>query len=1116
MAKKLQHFLIKPVSATFAMAFCISCSLLLSPSCHKKNKALNGKPFFQALQPRQTGLNFSNTLKATDDLDVFSYMYFYNGAGAAAGDFNNDGLIDVFFASNQGDNKIFLNEGGLHFKDVSAEANIPQDAGWHTGVSVVDINNDGLLDIYICKVGRFKQLQGSNQLLICTQIKDGIPVYEDQAQQYGLQFSGFSTQAAFFDYDRDGDLDMYLLNHAMHQDGSFTQRSKFLNSYDSLSGDRLFRNDNGQFTNETQQSGINSSAIGFGLGIAIADINMDGWPDLYIGNDFHENDYLYINQRDGSFKEEATQRLMHSSRFSMGVDIEDINNDSYPDIISMDMLAEDPYILKRSLGDEEYDVFYEKIDNGYSYQYSRNNFQLNRRNGLFSEIGMYAGMAATDWSWSPLLFDFDNDGWKDLFVANGIPKRLNDIDYVNFIYNREVQKQLQQTPSSNLVEKYHEIKVPNKFYKNKDGLRFEDIESSVENDLPTFSNGAVYADFDNDGDIDIIVNNINDPALLYENKHVDADKKNSDAIKIELKGSPGNINAIGTSVLVHAGNNRQWYHNNTVKGFMSSMMGPLHVGTGSQPIDSAFLIWPDGSFQKIDIADSSSVKFSYKTGLPAFDYQAFFTPNYIAAAAADVAKQQGLQWLHREDRFDEFNREPLMPHMVSAEGPAIAVADINGDGLEDVFIGAAKNFMPGLMLQQPNKTFKQVLPDCLRKDSAYEDVDAAWADVNNDGHPDLLVASGGNEFQGKDPYMLPRLYMNDGKGNFEKNTTVFEQVFVNASCIKPHDFDGDGWIDVFIGARNVAGSYGEIPTSYLLKNNGKGGFVNVTATISKQLEKAGLITDAVWVDVNGDGLKDLVVCKEWGTITAFINHKTSFTPQEITHKKGWWNCIKPVDIDGDGDMDFIAGNLGLNSRFKASVKEPVHLYYNDFDGNDRKEQVVTYYVKGREIPYASKDELQKQMPVIRKKYLYAEDFARADIIGLFSEAKIKEAIHLQADYFSNALLINEAGTFKTVALPAEAQFSSIKDATVMDANRDSLPDILLGGNYYYNNISTGRYDADYGTILINKGNGNFIVEPIHGVSIKGQVRKIEPLHIGKSLHYLVARNNDSTMLLRFK
>lgn len=1104
---------------TYLFCVFIIVNFVCAAGCSRADRKI-AHPAFKVLEHDHTGLNFNNTLTQTNRLNMFSYMYFYNGAGTGAGDFNNDGLIDLFFASNQGSNKLFLNEGNLHFRDVSEEAKVPQDHGWSTGVSVVDINNDGLLDIYICKVGQFAGLKSENQLLVCKGIKDGIPFYEDQAAQYGLHFSGFSTQASFFDYDMDGDLDMYLLNHAVHQDGSFAPRKKFLNTYDSLSGDRLYRNDGNYFTDVTRQSGINSSAIGYGLGIAVSDINLDGWPDIYIGNDFHENDYLYINRKNGTFTDENTQRLMHTSKFSMGVDIADANNDGYPEIMTADMLPADPYILKRSLGDDDYDIFYDKISFGYNYQYSRNTLQYNRRNGVFSETGLYSGIYATDWSWAPLWVDFDNDGLKDLFISNGIPTRLNDMDYVNFIYKSEIQKRSRDGVIENsdiaLMRKYPEIKIPNKFYKNKSGLRFQDMEFAIDNDLPCFSNGAVYADFDNDGDLDVVVNNINDFVLLYENKAVQ--NGNEDFVSVTLKGPEKNRNAIGAKLILFANEEIRTYENYPEKGFMSGMVTPVHIGLYQTKVDSVFLVWPDHSFQKITIQPPTRrITYTYTKGLPLFNYSLIADfKKKKSRPVTDITREVQLGFVHKENNFNEFSREPLMPHMVSAEGPALAVADINKDGLEDVFIGASKTFQSAIFLQKPGGVFLKVPQDCLVQDSMYEDTDAVWCDVNNDGNIDLIVASGGNEYYGANEHLLPRIYLNDGKANFVKSQNPFNNQYVTASCIAFSDFNGDGFIDLFLGGRAVPWNYGEVPDSYLLQNDGTGKFVDVTHTNAKALSKIGMVTGALWIDLDKDGDNDLVVSCEWGPISVLLNTNGVFTKKDLIDKKGWWNFILPVDIDADGDMDFIAGNLGLNSRLHASAQEPVRLYFNDFDDNGKKEQILTYYVQGKEIPFAGKDELQKQIPLLKKKYFYAEDFAKATLTDIFSSGKIKDATVLSADYFSNAILVNNGNlNFSIQPLPWEAQLTTYRSAAIIDANNDSLPDLLLGGNYYANSIASGRYDADYGTILINKGNGKLQCENLNGIVIKGQIRHIQPISIAGKDAFILARNNDTAVVLKF-
>ncbi len=1096
----------------------IFCLFITINGCNSKN---NQEPAFQVLDATKTGLDFNNKLTPTAEFNMFKYMYFYNGGGIGAGDFNNDGLIDLFFSSNQGQNKIYLNQGKLKFKDVTAEAQIPQDGGWSTGVSVVDINNDGLLDIYICRVGNFETLHSKNQLLICQGIdKNGVPFYKDEAHEYGLDFSGFSTHAVFFDYDMDGDLDMFLLNHSVHQNGTFAPRSSFLGTYNPLSGDRLYRNDgNNKFTDVTKESAINSSAISYGLGVGVSDIDLDGWPDMYVGNDFHENDYLYINQHNGTFKEELTDRIMHTSQFSMGVDIADINNDAYPDIISMDMLPSDPYILKRSLGEDEYNTFNMKLGYGYNNQYTRNNLQLNRRNGMFSEVGLYSGVAATDWSWAPLWMDFDNDGLKDLFVSNGIPKRLNDMDYVNYVSSNEIQEKILNSNLGDkdmaLINKFPEIKLPNKFFKNLGNVQFQDIGNEISGDMPTFSNGAIYADLDNDGDLDVVVNNIDDPVLVYENKS--NDKKDKPFLEVKLKGSSKNINAIGAKIIVYDSNEIRTYEKYPVRGFQSSMEIPMHIGLDKTKVDSILLIWPDNTYQSIQWKESSQITIQYQPGLPKYDYARLTTHwKNPTRQMVDITKEVNLQFKHEENPFVEFDREPLIPFMVSREGPALAVGDANGDGLDDVFIGSSKGNKSAIFLQLPSGKFERSVQPALDNDSTYEDVDAAWIDVNNDGKTDLVIAGGGNEYYGNDTIQQPRVYLNDGKAHFTKLAHAFDNIFLTASCVVPYDFNGDGYVDLFIGARGVPFEYGQIPQSYLLQNDGKGHFKDVTAQYNMELSKIGFVKSALWYDMDKDGNKDLIVSLEWGGIVAFINNKGSFTKKILSDKNGWWNFVLPVDINGNGNISLIAGNEGLNNRLTASVKEPVRLYYNDFDDNGKKEQVLTYYLQGHEIPFANKDELQKQIPIIKKRFLYAEDFAKASLNNIFSADKLKNADVLTADYFPNSVLINDGKlNFITQPLPWLAQLSPYKDGVVVNANNDKLPDILLFGNFYENNIQMGRNDADFGTILINRGNGKFDCESINGLQIKGQVRHIKKIKIGKQEAYIIVRNNDSAMVIKF-
>jgi enediyne biosynthesis protein E4 len=1091
---------------------------ILFVSC-KAKKSID-HPLFVALDNGRTGLNFSNNLAYTPEFNLFKYMYFYNGSGVGAGDFNNDGKIDLFFGSNQHQNALYLNEGDLRFKDVTVQASIPQDGGWSTGISVVDINNDGLLDVYVCRVGQYETLHSKNQLLVNTGIdNNGIPHFVDKAKEYGLDFSGFSTQAAFFDYDNDGDLDMFLLNHSVHQNNNFRPRDLFNGTYDSLSGDRMYRNDSGHFVDVTRQTGINSTSIGYGLGISVADVNLDGYPDIYIGNDFHENDYLYINQKNGTFKDESSQCLMHTSQYSMGVDIADINNDAFPEIVSMDMLASDPYILKRSLGEDSYDLFQEKLAMGYSYQYTRNNLQYNRGNGMYSEIGLYSGIAATDWSWAPLWVDFDNDGLKDLFISNGIPKRMNDIDYVNFVSSEEIQQKITNDDMKgkdiSLIQKFPEIKIPNKFFRNTGNLSFQDEENAIDGNFPTYSNGAVYADLDNDGDLDIVVNNINDRAMIYENKCDDLKKQFLD---LNLTGSAGNRAAVGAMAVVFTGNQTRTYENFPVKGFLSSMQVSLHIGLKNTTIDSIVLVWPDRTYQKITPVTTNSLKLVYEKGLPAFDFSTLTRQQVnTTLPVMNVTSRVGMNFVHHENRFVEFDREPLTPRMLSAEGPAISVADINKDGLEDVYIGASRDHRSAVFVQDRSGSFQQLSEPFLDKDSIYEDVGACWADINNDGNPDLVVASGGNEFYGNDFHNEPRAYLNDGKGNLVRLSGAFKNISLTASCVVPYDFNGDGYPDLFIGGRAVPWAYGKTPQSYLLLNNKNGSFSDVTTKYAKDLGHIGMVTNALWYDIDLDGHKDLLLSLEWDGIVAFLNRSGTFEKKYLTTKKGWWNFLLPCDVDGDGKIDLIAGNLGLNSRLKASEKEPVRLYYNDFDGNGTKEQVLSYYLAGRELPFASKAELEKQMPFLKKKFFYAEDFAKASMADVFGQDKLQSADMLTANYFSNAILLNKGNLeFETKALPPAAQLSCFKDAVAVNANGDNRPDILMMGNDYESNVSMGRYDADFGTLLLNNGNGQFVSSTLNGLIVKGQVRHIAPVVINHKQAFILAKNNDSTMVIEFK
>jgi enediyne biosynthesis protein E4 len=1101
----------------------LSMLVILASCTSKKNNIL-----FTTLNSKQTGIQFSNTLTPTKDINLLSYMYYYNGAGVAAGDFNKDGLIDLFFCANQLSNALYLNKGNIQFKEVTKEAGIYNDSAWNTGASVIDINNDGLLDIYISRVGHYKNLVSKNQLLICKGFnKDSIPQFKDEAAAYGLNFSGFGTQAAFVDYDLDGDLDVFLLNHSVNHDGNYGAREHFVNTFDSIAGQRFFRNDiikqadgniKGSFTDITKTVGINGSKIGYGLGVSVSDINMDGWPDIYVSNDFHENDYLYINQKNGTFTDSLTSQIKHTSMFSMGVDVADINNDAMPEIISVDMLPYQPYMHKRSLAEDDYNIYNVKISYGYNYQYARNNLQLNNGNGSFSEIGQYAGIYNTDWSWAPLWLDYNNDGLKDLFVSNGIPKRMNDIDYVNFVSDETIQKALRTNGVGNkemeLINKFPEIKLPNQFFTNTGNAQFNNETNNITSETPTFSNGSIYADLDNDGDLDLVVNNINDNVLVYQNN------TNKDLVRsyasITLEGITNNMNALGTKLIVFTDKGMQTYEQYPVHGFQSSMQIPIHIGLQNITVDSAILIWPNNSFEKINIERNKNTLIKYKAGLPIFNYEVLKQKKYQQTITAkDITAETGLNFIHKENAFNEFDREPLIPFMNTTRGPALAVADINHDGLEDVFIGGSKTFHAAIYIQNSAGKFIKTTQPQLFADSMYEHTDAAWVDVNKDTHADLLLTSGGNEFYNKDKYMLPQLYINDGKGNLTRKQDAFPNIFQTQRVLKPNDFDGDGDMDIFLGCNAEPWNYGTKVNAYLLQNDGTGIFKDVTTTYCNDLLKANMVTNALWIDLDNDKDTDLVTCSYWGGITAYVNNNHNYTEKPISPMKGFWNMLIPCDINNDGNIDFAAGNMGNNNKLAVSAKEPATMYYNDFDDNGKAEPIVTYYLQHEEIPLSSKMEIEKRIPALKKKYLYAADFAKASITEILSKQKLDKALQYKVNYTSNAIIKNMGnGSYETIAMPYNAQWSSYYAGAVIDANKDGKQDMLLAGNFYDNNVQLGRLDADYGTLLINNNN-SFIAENIQHVKIQGQVRNILPITINGKQAYILAKNNEALQVIQF-
>ncbi len=1086
------------------MRYLIQIFLLVTLwSCSKNDK--NSKPAFKLLDPNVTGVNFTNKITPTNDLNIFQYMYFYNGAGVAAGDFNNDSLPDLFFTANQTPNKLYLNKGSLKFEDITTKADIAHKGGWSNGVSVVDINNDGLLDIYISQVDNGSFMKGQNQLWINTGVDDQkIPHFEEAAEAYGLAIKAYGTQAVFLDFDNDGDLDFFQMNHSVHENATFGKRDQFDGTYHPTAGDRYYENQDGKFFEKTKNAGINSTALGYGLGLVAGDINLDGKMDIYVGNDFHENDYLYINQGNGRFLDKNNEMLGHTSRFSMGVDLADINNDIYPEIISLDMLPFEPEMLKKSEGEDAFYNFNFKLKQGYNYQFARNALQLNNGNNTFSEIALLAGVHATDWSWSSLFADFDNDGFKDLFISNGINKRMNDTDYMNYVSNDEIQARISRKEfnesDQTLTEILPEAKMPNKFFLNKRDLTFTDLENQIENKQDSYSNGAIYIDLDQDGDLDIVSNNINDPAFIYENLSTN----NSQTLSLKLIGTDKNINALGSKVIAYKNGQSHYFEKLSVRGFQSSTEQDLLIAPSP---DSLIVVWPNGTYQKAmpNKADKKLI-LKYKEGLALFDYQNW-PKNKAIEEPHDISESLGIDFTHVENDFVEFDREALIPAKMSTTGPALAVADINHDGLEDFIVGSAKKEKVAVFFQTSLGKFIKSEQKYLDADSTYEEVAFAWADFNKDGHIDLAIANGGNEYYGKTPYLKPRLFFNDGKGLLIPQTNALPAVYDTPSAIIAADFDQDGDIDIFQAGRTVSWAYGAQPRSYLFINNGKGQFTERTP---EPLKYPGMVKDAHYVALHQKQKPELILAIEWGGIKSYTFNGQNCTEKLITDKKGLWNKILVSDLNGDGHLDLLAGNLGLNSRLKASEEHPLKMYVNDFDENGRLDQILTYNVRGKETLFADKKEIEKQLPFVRKNFNLSKDFAKAELTDIFGKDKIKKSQTYEANFLENCLFINDGqGNFSLQKLPLMAQISPLFAFIVKNKN------VYAYGNFYDANIQRGRYDGTNGLFIQHAASKSAKVMPLDKAAINGQVRQIVEIKTNTGKAYLVGTNNQKLSLLKF-
>lgn len=1098
----------------YFFSFIISFQLM---SCDSKTE--NNSTLFELLSSEKTKIDFINNITYSNEFNIYTYRNFYNGGGVGLGDVNNDGLLDIYLTANQLPNRLYINKGNFVFEDVTETAKLSGNRAWSTGVSMVDINSDGWLDIYVCNSGDVYGDNRQNEFFI----NNGDGTFSENAEQMGLADSGLSTHAAFFDYDKDGDLDVYLLNNSFTAVSTFNFQKKLRDKRDQKGGDKLFRNDSGKFIDVSEEAGIFGSEIGFGLGVSVADLDKDGWLDLFISNDFFERDYIYMNNGDGTFSEDLENQMRSTSLSSMGSDVADITADGLPEIFVTDMLAKSDDRYKTTMTFENWDKYQYNLKNGYYRQNTRNTLHLN--NGIsfgnkltFSEVGRLAGVEATDWSWSALITDFDNDGHKDLFVANGLAQDIHDQDYLNFISDEEIKKMIVKKNGvdyKKLVELVPVNRISNCVFAGDSNLGFKDVADSWGLDTPSHSSGSAYGDLDNDGDLDLIVNNINMPPFVYKNKSTELLKENN-YLKVKLIGEKNNINAVGAKVTIKSDEQIFYLEQSPIRGFQSTVDNIVHFGLGEiSSIDSLIVDWYYGKRsvltnisvnQTVVISESEAQKPEHKE-----------EQNNNKSIFKNVSEIIDLDYLHVENTYVDFDRDRLLYHMRSTEGPKLDIGDVNNDGLMDFYIGGAKNSAGKLFLNIGQNKYKSSNADLFEKDKQSEDSQVVFFDVDNDGDLDLYVSSGGVEYSSSSYALFDRLYINDGFGEYARSSQLLPTSNPEStSVVIPNDFDKDGDIDLFVGIRLKPGSIGVPQNGYILENNGKGEYKDVTLELAPEMIELGMITDAKWADFDNDDDYDLIIVGEWMGIKLFENDNSNFTEISkdvgLKNTSGWWNRIASSDIDNDGDIDFIVGNHGLNSRFKASVEAPISCYVNDFDNNGSIEQIVCNYNEGKSYPLVLRHDLIKQLPHLKKKYVYYTNYKGQAIEDIFTSEELKNSIVHEVTMLESILLINNGdASFKIKPLPTESQFAPIYAISASDFDKDGVIDLVLGGNLYNVKPEIGSYDASYGQFLKGTGNGDFTVYSMaeSGLFLDGEIRDFKIFSHKQNDLLLVSKNNST-------